>query len=224
VLKTAFDLPSPLLVQMYNKRAWPEFLMARGQYADALAGADVLIAHPVSLVRAIGHIEAGRAQVAAGRFQNAADDSNRALAELRSAADGQALVAPALSELQGEFFLRTGQRGKGEQALRDLVGAMRALPGPDNWVQALFTLEAVARSARDADDWTFARWAATQMLAHDARYAGSHYALALVAQHDRDTATASREFRAAVDGWNQGDRSLPELAQASAAVSAGAKP
>ena len=29
-LKTAFDLPSALIVQMFNKRSWPEFLVSRG--------------------------------------------------------------------------------------------------------------------------------------------------------------------------------------------------
>ena len=31
-LKAAFDLPSSLIVQMYNKRAWPEFLIASGPH------------------------------------------------------------------------------------------------------------------------------------------------------------------------------------------------
>jgi Tfp pilus assembly protein PilF len=49
------------------------------------------------------------------------------------------------------------------------------------------------------------------MLEHDANYAGTHYALALVAQHDGNTATARREFDLAVKAWAMADKDLPEL-------------
>jgi tetratricopeptide (TPR) repeat protein len=214
VLQRAFDLPSILLVQMYNKRTWPDFLIARGRADDALAASRTLIAHPVTLVRAVGHIEAGRASLASGRFDAAASESNLALRELRAAADGQALVAPALQQLQGEFFVRTGQRDKGRAMLEELSVRLRALPGPDNWVQALFTLESIARSARDAGEWPLARWAADQMIAHDPNYAGSHFALALAAAHDGDRTLAAQAFTAAAERWRRADAGLPEVAQA----------
>src|SRR5262249_58013663 len=113
------------------------------------------------------------------------------LGELRAAADGKALVAPALQQLQGEFFVRTGQRERGRAMLEGLAARVRALPGPDNWVQALFTLEAIARTGRDAGAWELARWAADQMIAHDPNYAGSHFARALAAAHDGDDALAA---------------------------------
>jgi hypothetical protein len=207
-----------LLVQMYNKRAWPDFLIARGRIDDALTAARMLIAHPVTLVRAVGHIEAGRAYVASARYDKAADESNLALRELRAAADGQALVAPALQQLQGEFFLRTGQREKGRAMLEELAAKLRALPGPDNWAQTLFTLESMAQTARDAGEWGVARWAAAQMMAQDAGYGGSHYARAVVAEHDGDAALAASEFAAARDRWRHADASLPELAHAAGAA------
>jgi tetratricopeptide (TPR) repeat protein len=213
VLKTAFELPSMLLVQMYNKRSWPEFLVARGRTEEAIAAANALVGHPVSLVRAVGHIEAGHALVAAGRFQAAGNESNLALRELRAASGGQALIAPALEQLQGELLLRTGERERGRTVLRELVRKARALPGPDNWVQALFTLESIARTARDAGDWEFARWAADQMIAHDTKYAGSHYALALVAEHGGDRRLAAAEFALAAERWTRADPNLPEVAR-----------
>jgi tetratricopeptide (TPR) repeat protein len=213
-LQRAFELPSMLLVQMYNKRSWPDFLIARGRADEALAASRTLVAHPVTLVRAVGHIEAGRADLASGRFDSAATESNLALGELRAAADGQALVAPALQQLQGEFFVRIGQREKGRAMLEELAARLRSLPGPDNWVQALFTLEAIAQTARDAGAWELARWAAEQMIAHDPNYAGSHFARALVAAHDGDTAAATTAFAAAAERWRAADASLPELAQA----------
>lgn len=217
-LKAAFELPSSLAVQMYNKRGWPEFLIARGRLEEALAAAQVLIAHPVSLVKATGYVEAAHVHLAAGRFAQAAEQTNLALRSLRSAATGQALVAPALQQIQGEFFLRTGQPDKGRAQLRDVVRSARALPGPDNWVQALFTLESIARTARAANDWEFAAWAAQQMMEHDPNYGGSHYALALVAQHAGDRATAQRAFAAAARLWANADAGFAEMATIRAAT------
>lgn len=216
-LKAAFELPSALAVQMYNKRAWPEFLIARGRIDDAIAAAMVLVGHPVSLVKATGHIAAGHAHLAAGRFAQAAEQTNLALRALRLASTGQALVAPALQQLQGEFFLRTGDGEKGRSMLRDVVRTARGLPGPDNWVQALFTLESIARAARAAGDWEFAGWAARQMLEHDANYGGSHLALAIVAKQSGDTAAADREFAEASRLWAQADPTFEELQQIRAA-------
>jgi tetratricopeptide (TPR) repeat protein len=213
-LQRAFELPSILLVQMYNKRVWPEFLIARGRADDALAASRTLTDHPVTLVRAVGHIEAGRAYLSSGKLDRAASESNLALGELRAAADGQALVAPALQQLQGEFFVRSGQRDKGRAMLEELAARLRALPGPDNWVQALFTLEAIAQSAREAGAWELARWAADQMIAHDPNYAGSHFARALAAAHDGDESAAAASFAAAAERWRSADAMLPELAQA----------
>jgi tetratricopeptide (TPR) repeat protein len=212
-LKAAFDLPSSLIVQMYNKRAWPEFLIGRGRTEDALAAARVLTAHSVSLVRAVGHIESGQARLAAGNLPAAAAESNAALAELRGAPGGQGLVAPALQELQGQYLLRSGQRDRAHTTLEDLVKKIRALPGPDNWVQALFTMESLARTAREADDWMFAEWIGRQMVDHDQHYAGGHYALGLAAQHRGDVSNARAEFELAARAWSKADTTLPELAR-----------
>jgi tetratricopeptide (TPR) repeat protein len=217
-LKAAFDLPSSLIVQMYNKRAWPEFLIARGRTDEALAAAHLLAAHSVSLVRAVGHIEAGHARLAAGNIQAAAQESNAALAELRAAPGGQALIAPALQELQGQYLLRAGQRDRAHATLEDFVKKIRALPGPDNWVQALFTMESIGKTAREADDWPFAEWIGGQMVDHDQHYAGGHYALGLVAEHRGDVSTARAEMSAAGRGWNKADSNLPELSRVRALV------
>jgi len=87
----------------------------------------------------------------------------------------------------------------------------RALPGPDAWTQSLFRLEALARSARQVGDWPLAARMAQLMLEHDPNYAGTHYALALVAQHDGNVATAAREFELALKAWANADPDLPEL-------------
>lgn len=211
-LKAAFEVPSLLAVQMFDKRGWPEFLISRGRLEEAAAASRVLTSHSVTLIRATGHIELARVHLAAGRFAQAADDTNAALRELRSASTGQALIAPALQQLQGEFYLRTGQRERGRTMLRDVARVVRALPGPDNWVQAIFVLESIARTARAANDDEFAAWAALQMVEHDPNYAGGHYATALSARQRGDTATAQRELRMAAQLWSGADPSFADIA------------
>ena len=211
VMRIAFELPSALVAQMYNKREWPAFLVSTGRTADALAAANVLVANQVSLVRATGHVAAGHALVAAGRFKEAADEVNAALREMKAAADGAAMVAPAFQTLQGEFFVRTGQRDKGRSMLQDVARTLRAAPGPDNWVQALFALEDMAQTGRDASDWELASWAAQQMLEHDPNYAGTYYALGLVKEHNGDIPGRAVAFMQAERLWSKADPSLSQL-------------
>ncbi len=211
VQKAAFAVPSSLVVQMVNKHAWPGFLTSRGRTADALAAAAVLVGHPAPLVRAAGYIETGHAQLAAGRFPAAAEAANAALKELKSAPDGAALVGPAFEALQGAFFVRTNQREKGRAMLQSVARRARQAPGPDAWVQALFTLESMARTGRDAGDWDTAAWAASEMAAHDPDYAGTHYALGLVAEHNGDRRAARTAFALAERYWAKADPGLPEL-------------
>jgi hypothetical protein len=54
---------------------------------------------------------------------------------------------------------------------------------------------------------------AQQMLEHDSAYAGTHYVLALVAEHRSDRRTADVEFGLAEKAWNKADHDLPELSE-----------
>ena len=209
--RAAFAVASPLVVQMVNKHEWPAFLTSRGRTAEALAAATVLVGHPSGLVRAAGHIETGHAQLAAGRFQAAAEAANAALAELKAAPDGAALVGPAFEALQGAFFVRTKQQEKGRAMLQGVARRLRQATGPDAWVRALFALESMGRVAREAGDWTTAAWAASEMAAHDPNFAGTHYALGLVAEHNGEARTARSAFALAERYWAGADPSLPEL-------------
>ena len=146
-------------MQEFNKREWPEFLLARGRAKEALAAAATMAAHRSAVVSAAGHVEAGRARLALGQFREAADEGNAALHLIRGA-EGGGIVAAPLQAFQGEFLLRTGKAAQGRPMLEEVVRKARALPGPDAWVQALFTIEAVARAAREVGDWELATWAA----------------------------------------------------------------
>jgi tetratricopeptide (TPR) repeat protein len=204
LFRRSFAISSSLLVQEFNKREWPVFLLARGRAQEALAAARTMAAHPSPVVSAAGHVEAGYARLALGQFKEAADEGNSALRLMRGT-EGGAIVADALQAFQGEFLLRTGKQAQGRPMLEDVVGKARARTGPDNWAQALFTIEAIAHAARDAGDWELAAWAARQMLEHDPNYAGSHRALALVAEHFGDTRTARTERALAATYWKNAD-------------------
>jgi hypothetical protein len=87
----------------------------------------------------------GEARLALGQFQVTAEEANTAHRLMRNA-EGAGLVANSLLQLQGEFFMRTGQGEKG-RALVEVAKKIRAAAGPDAWMQALFALEAIAREA-----------------------------------------------------------------------------
>jgi len=211
LLKASFAMASALVVQELNKRAWTVFLRGRGRVDEALAAARVMAAHRSPIVSAAGHVEAGRALLLQGKFQAASEEANAALRLMRSAPNGAGLVATPLKALQGEFFLRTGEREKGRAMLEEVTRAFRAAPGPDGWTQATFEIEAIARAARETGAWELADWAARQMIEHDSRYAGAHYARALVARHAGDEKTAQAELTLAAQYWTKADPDLPEL-------------
>jgi hypothetical protein len=91
-------------------------------------------------------------------------------------------VEPWVDTLRGEILLRDGKAAEGRALLQDVQKRLRAIPGPDAWIQALFRLEGIARVAREAGDWELAAYTADQMIEHDTSYAGSHAAQAAVAR------------------------------------------
>src|SRR6266849_2041218 len=88
-----------------------------------------------------------------------------------------------------ECRMRINKEG-GRAMLRDAAAKLLAQTGPDAWVQTLFSLEAVSRTARELGDWTLAAEFAEQMRLHDSTYPGTAYALALIADQRRDSSTA----------------------------------
>lgn len=219
LMRAAFALASPLLVQELNKREWPMFLRARGRTEEALAAANVLANHPSPIIRAAGHLEAGHALLASGRVESAREESHAAQLEAERAVDGAPLLAVAFDTLQGELLLRTAERDTGRAKLEVVVRKLRVAPGLDDWIQALFTLESIARAAREVGDWELAGRVAREMIGHDPAYAGAHYALALASEHEGDNRTADAEFTLARKYWAKADPDLPELASIRARTS-----
>ncbi len=213
-LKAAFALPTANLVQAVNKRQWTVFLRSRGRVDEAIAAARTLVAFPHPVVEAVGHIEIGYALLVKKQYAEAATATNAALAAMKRATEGSGLATVPFEGLQGEFYLRTGQRDKGRAIIESMIKKARSALGPDEWATALFTLESAGRASREAGDWEFAGRMAQQMLEHDPSYGGTHYALALVAEHAGDRATAAREFGTAARLWSHADSGFPELAEA----------
>jgi hypothetical protein len=113
--------------------------------------------------------------------------------------------------LRGEILLRSGRTEEGRTVLKEVQRALRAIPGPDAWIQALFRLESIARMAREVGDWELAEYTAGQMLDHDRAYAGSHLALALASEHSGDCGAVAPSLAAAARYWRDADPDLPEL-------------
>lgn len=220
LMRQAFAIPSMQDTLEFNKKQWPQFLITRGRSKEALEAALTLARSRWDIVRVIGYVFVSRAQMALDDLPAASEAAKSALREVQAMGSRAAFVAPYLEALQGEFFLRGGQTEKGRALLKQVAVKLRAAPGPDAWTQALFQLEALATAARAAGDWELAEALARQMLEHDAAYAGSHYALALVADHKNDRAMALAEYKETEKLWRNADAELPELRQARARLAA----
>jgi len=212
-----------MAIMEFNRKAWPGFLLAAGRSGEALAAAGELAAGRWSLGRAVGHALAAQALLALDRVEPARKELDAARTELEQvpAMSGmigysRASVEPYVDAARGELLLRTGAREEARALLKDVESRIRAVPGPDAWMDALFRLEDIARLARDAGDWELAAYTAEQMKDHDSAYAGTRYALGLVAEQRGDAAAAAREFGAAVDLWKDADPDLAVLRDARA--------
>lgn len=217
-MRESAALNAPDSYRSFNKRTLPGFLIHRGRYADALQEARPMTASSHPQARTAGHALMGQALIGLGRI----DDAQAELAAARRELDtipritpgivpNRTMVESLVEGLRGELLLRSGKAEEGRAVLMASQRALRAVPGPDAWTQALFRLESMARSARDAGDWQLAEYTARQMLEHDPAYGGSHYALALVLRNAGDTAGAATELAAARKGWHDADSDLPEL-------------
>lgn len=121
-------------------------------------------------------------------------------------------VLPYTDGLRAALLLKAGHTDDAATLIGKVSRRIQAANGPDSWTQGLFHLEFLAGVSRRAGDWTLASQLAGAMYQRAPDYAGSHYALALVAQHNGDSQTAAREFSSAATLWNEADSDLPELA------------
>ena len=223
LMKQAFAISSVDASREFAKKEWPRFLLARGRKQEALAAANSLIKSKYQPTRATGHVIAGQVLLSMNRVAEAKGELAEAEKQMRdapstlgrgSAGGTPPAVEPELEALRAEILLREGKTEEGRTLFKEVERRLRALLGPDAWSQALFRLESIAQVAREAGDWELAEYTAKQMLDHDSAYAGSHYAMALVAEHNNQKSIAEQEFAKAEQLWRGADAELPELSHA----------
>ncbi len=207
-LRKAFPLPAYVDLAEFNRKEWPEFLLASGRNAEAAAAADDVAKSRSAMGRAAGHALAGRVALALGNMEKAQAELASAEQALQAMNNSTPFV-PYVEGLRGEIALKQGQAAQGTQMLKQLEPAMRVLSGPDEWTETLFWLEDIFKAARASDDWDLAEFTAAQMAEHDPHYGGTHYALGIVAEHKQDAAGARREFTEAERAWTHADAELP---------------
>lgn len=200
----------------YSKKEWPAYLLSRGRNEEALAAAKEMTEFKDLAARTIGHVLAGQAALALGQTDEAWQQLAIAQLELdkpgeESGGRGRGSVDPYVKSLMGELLLRGGKHEEARPVMKELQSKLRAAPGPDAWIQALFKMEGIARVAREAGDWELAEYTAQQMMEHDPAYAGSHYALALVQEHKGEREAARESFAKAAKLWSRADEDLAEL-------------
>jgi tetratricopeptide (TPR) repeat protein len=230
--REAVSLAAPDAYGTYNLKLLPAFLIHRGRYQEALDAARAMSTLEYPQARTVGHALVGQALIGLGRVDEAGKELTAAEQELASVPrvtmgviPNRAVVEGWVVALRGEILERTGRMAEGRAVIEEAQRALRAAPGPDAWIQALFRLETMARSARVAGDWSLADYTARQMLDHDASYGGSHLALAIVLDHQSDTADATRELKLARSYWRDADDDLAELQviEAQASTTAGSR-
>ncbi|HET9481824.1 MAG TPA: tetratricopeptide repeat protein [Candidatus Polarisedimenticolia bacterium] len=224
-VREAAGFATPDAYGAYRKRELPSFLIHRARYEEAIEAVASMTVSSHPQARAVGHALRGQALLGLGRLEEAAEALEAARKDLEAVpvvtagiVANRGMVEPWVGGLEGELLLRTGRMQEGREILKAIQAGLRATPGPDAWIQTLFRLETIARSARDAGDWELAEYTAGQMLDHDAAYGGSHLAMALVLRHNGDAAGAAREFEAARRAWSDADKDLSELREMAAAL------
>ncbi len=197
----------------YNRKCWPEFLLGRGRFQEALLAARELAKSEWPLARLAGHTLTGQALLGMGSAAEAREEMTLAERETERLPPGALAALPYPAILRADILLQEKNTTEGEPLAMNVTKSIQGLPGPDAWISAQFELEAMARSARNAGDWQLAGFLAQQMILHNVNYAGGHFAYGLAAEHAGNSAEARQALAAAEKLWGKADRDLPELQQ-----------
>ena len=211
LLRQAFAFPACTEFLEYNRRVWPEFLINRGRFEEALNASQQLIRSQLPMARLAGYTLAGEALLGLNRLNDAQEQLALAEREAEHLPVRMVAALPYPAALRASILLRGDQKQEGESIFVEVEKSMLAMPGPDAWIATIFALESITRDAREANDWDLARYTAEQMIQHDPYYAGGHFAIGLVAEHAGENAGARPMFAEAEKLWSQGDQDLPEL-------------
>ena len=218
--REAFGVPAYTDFLEFNRKAWPEFLLARSRNEEALHASQELIKSEWPLPRLAGHTLAGEALLAMDHANEAQEELSLAERETEQLPVNLVATSPFPNTLRAEFLYREKKTQDAEALLQDIVKMILARPGPDAWSAARFELEALARNARQNGDWGLSEAIARAMIQHDSTYAGGYFALGLAAEHAGRSAQAREQFSAAEKFWSKADKDLPELRRIQEGVSA----
>jgi tetratricopeptide (TPR) repeat protein len=216
VMRRSYLIPAVTELRAVNKKEWPGFLLARDRVDEAAMAAREMIGSSYPNARATGHIFAGHIALLRNSVGEAREHLEAATLETAKSKGplGEMMrtgLQPYLEKLRGAILLRSGERAQARELLKKVQAGLRAIPGPDAWMQALFELESIARIAREAGDWELVEYTARQMLEHDSAYGGSHYLLGQVAERKGARGVAEQHFAEAKKLWSFADEDLPEL-------------
>jgi tetratricopeptide (TPR) repeat protein len=197
----------------YNRKCWPEFLLNRERFQEALLAGRELTKSEWPLARLAGHTLAGQALLGMGSVAEAKEEMTLAERETEGLPPRAIAALPYPTALRADILLQQKNTAEGEPLAMEVAKSIQAMPGPDAWMAAVFELESIAQSARNAGDWELAGFIAQQMILHNPNYAGGHFAYGLAAEHAGSSAEARQAFAAAEKLWGKADRDLPELEQ-----------
>jgi len=195
----------------YTRKSWPAFLISRQRFQEALLAARELTKSEWPLARLAGHTLAGQALLGMGSVAEAKEELTLAERETERLPARAVSTLPYPAALRADILLHEKNTTEGEPLATDVAKSIQAMPGPDAWMAALFELESMGQSARNAGDWELAGFLARQMILHNPNYAGGHYAYGLAAEHAGNSSEARQAFAAAENLWSKADRDLPEL-------------
>lgn len=209
---------------MMNRSNWPLFLLTRGRFAEAQRAAQAMQSLPSPLAQATAHALTGEADMQLNNHEVAATELEQAsrISTRLNSSDAAAL-RPHLLLLEIELKLKAGNNEDALEGLRELSRRIRSANSPDTSAVERLQLEVVSSFARKTGMWDLAAEAAKVMISHDPSYAAGHFALALCAEHQKDSGTASREFQEALRIWSHADPDLRELRYARKRITEAAK-
>jgi hypothetical protein len=211
VLLKAIAAPGVSEYAEFFHKDYPEFLLNRRRYADALAAARDLQKSKYALARSAAHALAGNALLGMNAKDIAgAQEELKAAQEQAKLAGDSNFVLPYIDALRAEILIRSGKQAEAGVIFKDVMARIRATPGPDAWMQAIYRLELIARIARESNDWQLAEYTAQQMLDHDKHYGGSQYAMGLVEEHKGNSAAANVWLTKAKTSWAEADAGFLE--------------
>jgi tetratricopeptide (TPR) repeat protein len=213
LLREAFAMPVYVDIAEFNRREWPEFLLGRHRYDEALAAAQQLTKSQWAMGRFAGHSVSARALLRLKRLDEAQAELRSAGRELEQLPTAVIAALPDAGLARAELLLQTGKQDEADQLFHRIVRDVRSVPGPDSWSQAVFQLQSIAETARESGDWGLAEFAGQQILEHDPSYAGGYFALGMAAEHRGAKSEERQQFARAEKLWQNADPDLPELAK-----------